>query len=256
VSVEILPIRTESRARVSDVRSLVAIRAHRPTAALARLHDALSPVVPDGRLVVVADQLHGAAPQAWPSHYDVVPLDDAVLESAGLRTDVVDAGWRCGDYAYHALAAARRFDHAWLVEPDVAFAGPGGAGLLAELDVADADLVAADIRPAPDWLWAHQLTSRGVPDPWRCFFPLTRLSRRAIDAALALRIRIQWLDGGDYGHPNDESVVATAVMAGGLAGEDLRAARPDEFAHFHHRPKLMAALVAGAGRTAVIHPAL
>lgn len=238
------------------MRSLVAIRAHRPTAAVARLHDALSPVVPDGRLVVVADELHGAAPQAWPSHYDVVGLDDDVLDAAGIRTDIIDAGWRCGDYAYVALASAGRFEHAWLIEPDVAFTGPGGAGLLDELDRSAADLVAADIRPAPDWLWAHQLTSRGVLDPWRCFFPLTRLSRRAIDAALALRLRIQWLDGGDSGHPNDESVVATAVMTGGLSGADLRAARPDAFAHFHHRPKLMTALVAEEERTAVIHPAL
>lgn len=239
------------------MRSLIALRAHRPTAAVEHLHAQLRTGYPDARIVVVADQLHDAPPQAWPPGYDVVSLTDEVLTSAGLRTDLEDAGWRCGDYAYYALQQALDVDRAWLVEPDVQFLGMDVRAFLDDLDASDADLIATDIRPGDDWFWSYQLTSRGVEEPWRCFFPLTRLSRAAIGASLDLRRRLQWIDGGDFGHPNDEGVVATAVMNAGLTGEDLRLLQPDAFTHFHHRPKLHRDVVAALpDGVHVAHPCL
>ncbi|WP_353809387.1 hypothetical protein [Agromyces sp. SYSU T00194] len=234
------------------MRSLVAIRAHRPTPDVARLHRILSQIVPDGRLVVVVDRTAEGAPQVWPDEYELVPFDRELLAELGLRSDMSDLGWRCGDYAYYALAHARAFDHAWLIEPDVRFAGADPAALLRELDASEADLVAPDIRRAVDWLWQPHLTTRGVAEPWRCFFPLTRLSRRAVDAARDLRHRVQWQDS-HVGQPNDEGIVATAVLGAGLSSEDLRAGRPETFAHFHHRPKLTVESLAGAA-PGVAHP--
>lgn len=234
-----------------------AIRAHEPSPAVARLHAVLSEELPEDRVVVVVDELHGAARREWPAEYELVPIDDPLLESLELRTDIADAGWRCGDYAYYALASALDFEHAWLIEPDVGFEGVDVRGLFARFSGSAADLVAADVRPAPDWLWAFQLTVRGVDSPWRCFFPMTRMSRHAIESALRLRRRIQWIDGGSYGHPNDEGIVASAIAADGLVWEDLRGAEPDLFAHFHHRPKLQGRLVVERfGGPFVVHPAL
>ena len=234
-----------------------AIRAHEPSRAVARLHAVLAQALPESRVVVVVDELHGAARCAWPAEYELVPIDDALLESLELRTDIADAGWRCGDYAYYALASALDFEHAWLIEPDVGFEGVDVRGLFSGFSGSAADLIAADVRPAPGWSWAFQLTVRGVESPWRCFFPMTRMSRDAIGSALRLRRRIQWIDGGSYGHPNDEGIVASAVAADGLVWEDLRGAEPQLFAHFHHRPKLQGRVVAERfGGPFVVHPAL
>lgn len=217
--------------------SVIGIRAHRPTEAVARLHGEVSRALPDVHVVVVADQMRGAVAQPWPTSYDMIPITDEFLRSAGLRTDLVDAGWRCGDYAHYVLHQALDPDHAWLVEPDVRFLGMDLGAFLGGLDMSTADLVAADLLPAPDWLWSHQLTSRGVETPWRCFFPLTRLSRAAVGASLELRLRLQGIDN-HFGQPNDEGIVATAVMTAGLTAADLRLLEPDAFTHFHHRPRL------------------
>lgn len=237
--------------------TVFAIRAHEPSQAVARLHNLLAASLPERHVVVVVDELHDAARRDWPSAYELVSIDDRLLESVGLRTDITDAGWRCGDYAYYALAAALEFENAWLIEPDVGFSDVDVRGLLERFATTGADLIASDIRPAPDWMWAFQLAVRGVEDPWRCFFPMTRMSRAAIESSLRLRRRVQWIDGGDFGHPNDEGIVASAVAADGLTWEDLRCAEPELFTHFHHRPKLHPRLMAEHfGGPAVIHPAV
>lgn len=242
--------------KVSEMRSVFAIRAHEPSPAVERLHAALSRLAPaDHRIVVVVDEMHGVGRRAWPVEYDLVSINDRLLESVGIRTDIPDAGWRCGDYAYYALAADREFKYAWLIEPDVVFEGLDLESFFSELDASDADLIAPDILPAPGWLWSYQLTERGITSPWRCFFPLTRLSRRGIEAARRLRTRIQWIDAANYGHPNDEGVVATAVAAGGLTMSDLRLAYPRHFAHFHHRPKLQSSTITELfGGPSILHP--
>lgn len=236
--------------------SVIGIRAHRPTEAVARLHGEVSRALPDVHVVVVADQMRGAVAQPWPTSYDMIPITDEFLRSAGLRTDLVDAGWRCGDYAHYVLHQALDPDHAWLVEPDVRFLGMDLGAFLGGLDMSTADLVAADLLPAPDWLWSHQLTSRGVETPWRCFFPLTRLSRAAVGASLELRLRLQGIDN-HFGQPNDEGIVATAVMTAGLTAADLRLLEPDAFTHFHHRPRLHHDVVAAhSPGPSVLHPSL
>lgn len=239
------------------MRSLFAVRAHKPSPAVARLHRELVGFADREQVVVVVDEMHGADRRPWPEDYNLVSVNDQLLESLGLRTDIPDAGWRCGDYAYYALAAQREFEFAWLIEPDVVFEGIDIQPFMTELDRSAAALIAADILPAPDWLWAHQLTVRGVESPWRCFFPMTRLSSAAIKAAERLRVELQGVDGADFGHPNDEGVVATAVVAAGLATWDLRQAFPQHFAHFHHRPKLQSsAFTDGATGPSVLHPCI
>lgn len=239
------------------MRSLFAVRAHHPTPAVRALHLELSTSFPAERVVVVVDELHSATPKAWPQEFEIISINDRLLRDLGIRTDIVDAGWRCGDYAYYALLNSCEFDYAWLIEPDVCFLETSAGEFLGAFSSSRADLIATDVRPAGDWPFSYQLTCRGVADPWRCFFPVTRMSREAIASAQELRMRLQWIDGGNFGPPNDEGIVATAVAANGLEILDLRVQEPEALEHFHHRPKVdLGSVAAFCDGPTVVHPGL
>jgi hypothetical protein len=153
---------------------------------------------------------------------DVIALSSAACNRLGLHCPA-DFAWRCGDYGYYL--ARRRFPRArrfWLIEPDVAFFGGNAAeffGFFAQRD--QVDLLAAQLRPADhSWYWRQTARARDVA-AYRCLFPITRLSARAIDAALARRRshsrrltrRLLW--------PNDEALVATTLMNSGLLCRDF-----------------------------------
>jgi hypothetical protein len=134
-----------------------------------------------------------------------------------------DFAWKCGDYGYYL--ARERFpdtEHFWMVETDVRFYGNTIADFFRFFDGhVDVDFLAADIGPAGhSWFWLRSARARDVT-PYRCLFPVTRLSRRAIDAVLErrlshgryLRRRLLW--------PNDEAMVATTLLNSGFACRDF-----------------------------------
>ena len=134
-----------------------------------------------------------------------------------------DFAWKCGDYGYYL--ARERFpetQHFWMVEADVRFYG----NTIAEFfrffdDHRDVDFLAAHIRPAGhSWFWSRTARARDAI-PYRCLFPVTRLSRSAIVAVLECRLsqgryhrrRLLW--------PNDEAMVATTLLKGGFTCRDF-----------------------------------
>jgi hypothetical protein len=133
-----------------------------------------------------------------------------------------DFAWRCGDYGlYVARRQHPEVAHFWMIESDVRFLGGDVAEFFGAFDRVEADLLAGQIQDAmPDWYWTHHASARDCA-PFRCFFPVTRFSARALDVLLAKRVahshsltrRLLW--------PNDEAFVATTLFFAGLICRDF-----------------------------------
>lgn len=182
---------------------------------------------------------HNRPADAEPSA-DVVDLNDAWLESQALRT-VPDWGWRCGDYFYYALRAAKpAYDYYWLVEPDVLITGAAHGFFEAFKDVED-DVLGLDPEHVsdPDHPFAKSLLD--IPR-WRSIFALTRMSGRALDDLLTLRRENSQAPVGPRKHANDELFVFSHAMAAEhLSVGNLRDHAPDWFAgaHFDTAPDIV-----------------
>ena len=156
-----------------------------------------------------------------PTDLPKVAITDAACAARGLYTPG-DYTWRCGDYGFYL--ARHQFPgetHYWMIEYDVAISGDAARFFATCAAHPDIDLLAADVRPtARDWWWCANVAASDV-QPYRCFFPVVRLSAHAVDALAAKRRaqsrrplrRLLW--------PNDESFVATAAVAAGLSIADL-----------------------------------
>ncbi len=169
---------------------------------------------------------------------------------------VPDWGWRCGDYFYYALRAARPdYDAYWLIEPDVHFTADA-AGFFRCFDAAGEDVLGHDLGP-----FSKEIRfTRGLPDMahYRAIFALTRFSGRALDRLFALR---QALSEGPVSlrdYPNDEIFAFThAVADKGLVCGRLEDHAPDWFADTQFAPDpdmLFDLVVKDAAPGRVLHP--
>lgn len=171
-----------------------------------------------------------------------------------------DFGWRCGDYGFY-LARAQYPETAtiWMIENDVRIAGTDPAAFFRKFRDEKADFVASYLSPAEaDWPWYKTLQARDAR-PFKCFFPVVRLSSHAIDLlrekrrSQARRWNRRWL------WPNDEGFVATTLVNAGIACMDLNNGepsvyRPDEFSF---APVMDGALpIVSADPVALFHPVL
>ena len=133
-----------------------------------------------------------------------------------------DFAWRCGDYGlYLARHANPDVDRFWLIENDVRITGTDPADFFAFFAARDEDFLASYIGPAPtDWYWHDSLLSRDRT-PHKCFFPLCRISARALDGLLAARQSHSCSWSRRRFWPNDEGFVATGLIGDGFACADF-----------------------------------
>jgi hypothetical protein len=134
-----------------------------------------------------------------------------------------DFAWRCGDYGFYlARAQFPEVRDFWLIEDDVRIVAPAAFFALTDAHPA-IDMLAGELRAAEDgWWWEATARSRDAR-VMRAFFPVVRMSARAIDVARDKRVahgrlpwrRAQW--------PNDEAFAATAIAHAGLSWRDLNA---------------------------------
>lgn len=130
--------------------------------------------------------------------------------------------WRCGDYVYYlARQQHPEYSHIWLIEHDVRFSPARIHAFFECFSGVDVDFLSALFNSAdPKWYWYNFALARDAK-PYSCFFPVTRLSGRAIDSLRAKRRehsrqwwrRILW--------PNDEIFVATTAHHAGLSIADI-----------------------------------
>jgi hypothetical protein len=169
--------------------------------------------------ILIVDTAHGEVRRGSRA---AIGLSQASCSALGLYCPS-DFAWRCGDYGYYL--ARRQFPDAerfWLIETDVRFYGRDPALFFRFFaDKPDVDFLAGRVMPAEaTWYWRNTARARDVRT-YRCLFPVTRLSTRAIDAAFARRVdhgkrisrRILW--------PNDEALVATTLMNGDFVTRDF-----------------------------------
>ncbi|CAH0495462.1 hypothetical protein NVSP9465_00468 [Novosphingobium sp. CECT 9465] len=133
-----------------------------------------------------------------------------------------DFAWRCGDYGFylarHAFGEVQQF---WMIESDVRIGGSDPASFFRFFADKPHDFLASYIAvTSSDWYWHRSATSRDH-DVLKCFFPVCRLNRTAIDKLFAARLRHgqQW--SRRHFWANDEAFVATGVAASGLTFADL-----------------------------------
>jgi hypothetical protein len=146
---------------------------------------------------------------------------------ASLSNHSLNAFWRCGDYVlYLALDQFPHADRLWMIENDVLINMARPQDLFTRLDAQSADdLLATHVGPAmPDWFW-WKTVSAAFPQPYRCFFPLVRVSRRAAEHLRDRRRRDRDMylrDGVDLDLiPNDEAFVASVLSNEGFSIADV-----------------------------------
>lgn len=230
--------------------SIAAIRTNRWGEEEVRLLARLAPVFGDDLAVVFHDRPAGVMPPAG-----VVDIGDEWAEANGFAL-VPDWGWRCGDYAYYALRAARPgYDFYWLIEPDVHFTSDAGAFF-------------ERFRHASDDVLGHALApfdrdirfTRGLPGMahFRAIFALTRFSGRALDRLAGIRRGLNRAPVSMRDYPNDEVFAFSCAMADpALTCGRLDDRAPDWFeqTQFAPDPDLLYDAVAGAARPGkVMHP--
>lgn len=140
----------------------------------------------------------------------------------GLRADA-DVGWRCGDYPFYV--ARQEFpdvSHFWMVEYDVLLSYRRASDFFDRFrHCDDVDFLTAHFRVAPkNWFWRNTILDQTAPI-YRCFFPVTRLSARAIDFLLERRRAETRMAGPDDPWPNDEAFVATTLARAGFEIRDM-----------------------------------
>ena len=158
-----------------------------------------------------------------------ISLSEQSFSRLDLFTEDASFLWRLGDYVFYAAQQARpQAEFLWLLENDVVINAVDPTEPFRRLDEASGhDLLASHVGPSdPRWFWYRSMADR-YPDVRRCFFPVVRLSRRAIDRLYRTRMR----EAGSYAArerdgmlvPNDEAFVATVLAAEGFTSADFNA---------------------------------
>ncbi len=180
---------------------------------------------PDYEVVVAVDETGGTIDtHGLPK----LSMTAAAFDALGLYTAIGDLLWRCGDYPlYLARRAYPDAAHYWLIEYDVAINRPDPAGFFREFDAVHAhDFLSTHFRERESWWeWGDQMQGEYTV-VWRSYFPLVRLSGRAIDFLLEQRVlastRIMAIAPPFRpGWPNDEAFVACKLHYNGFECADF-----------------------------------
>lgn len=154
--------------------------------------------------------------------YAKIAVTRPACEKLGLHCPV-DFTWRNGDYclylAHHQFPEVKWF---WMVEPDVEHSFDHFGEFIARFDqVPGIDFLSGHLHPAePGWHWGGTVRG-GKNGVYRCFFPLIRMTARAVQACWMQRRRARFSLRSQLYWANDEAFVANAVRRAGLQAADL-----------------------------------
>ena len=199
--------------------SIILLRTHYLDAAVHRFIDALR--AGTGLEVVIA------ADESW-SRLDPGPatrtlsLGPERYRALGLHCPP-DVMWRCGDYAlYAALAELGPVPQIWMIEPDVRL----HAGAMAEFFRVfarhpDVDFLSCGYAAAnASWGWYPAMAPHAAA-VFKCLFPLTRMSGRALAFLLERRRALSQSPAAEDFWPNDEAFCATELTNAGFHCRDF-----------------------------------
>lgn len=140
-------------------------------------------------------------------------------------------GWQFGDVFYYAAAQALPdATHFALIESDV-FASTAGAERLAQvLTQTPEDIVVPRLSKLDDKVhgYAKDLEQLGRLNSVTCFFPISRVSVRALNLMQELRRREREKGGLRI---NDEAIMASVAFEDDVSSRNLSDIAPDLFGH-------------------------
>lgn len=232
------------------MRQVIGIRTHRWGEEEERLLAQLKGAFPGDIAVVFHNR-----PDGLSVPLDVVDIDGTWVDANGLRA-IPDWAWRCGDYFYYALRAAKPdYDFYWLVEPDVYFSSDP-TDFFARFSALTTDALGSDIKPyVADIPFTRAL---GGLKPYQAIFPLTRFSGRALDDLFARRQAYSRTDAGKRTFANDEIFCFSNMVASEVHVTDsFESHTPDWFSNrlFATNPTLMLdAVRKDVGPKQICHP--
>lgn len=230
----------KNRSKHSGNKTVIGIRTHHWTEAEEILHTQLQQYFDSKDIFLVVDETKNTL--EIPKHIQKISLNKDYLNHNKILASHPNPnglGWLCGDYFYYALADHIDADYYWLIEPDVAFTFDSLSEFFGKFQTATQDALLHNFAQAPaSWAWTERAKTIHH-DVYQAFFPLSRLSFKAVDACKQERqaVTAYFKDNnialGQF--PNDESLVATAVVKHGLKVEKLNYFWPNSFKYFTYR---------------------
>lgn len=221
---------------MKKTKQVIGIRCHNFDESEQFLYDTLRQYFSEDEIFFIVDEL--AEKKSFPDGFNTISLDLNFIETNQLLNRGKVA-WACGDYFYYAFSQQVAADFYWLIEPDV-FLNLKSVSSFFEFfaDNLDDALVTKFKLAAEAWPW-YKSAKQLLDPPYSCFFPLTRLSKNAIDIMYAKRKSIS----ADYvlgkyhePFPNDESLLANALMELDIQPVNFTEYFPDQFQLFTIRP--------------------
>ncbi|MBT0730302.1 hypothetical protein [Rosenbergiella nectarea] len=147
------------------------------------------------------------------SKYTKIKFDIDSISSLNLMT-CDDMQWRFGDYAlYLADVCSPSYRYIWLIEPDVYFNKIEPKDFFSLYESIDTDLLTSYFEPSDKaWPWHSYKNELNVDIVYKSFFPLLRVSQKAINIIYADRVLLKTL-------ANDESFFASRLIENKLTYE-------------------------------------
>lgn len=239
---------------MEDNKQLIGIRCHNFGDSEQFIYKSLLKYFQASRVFFIVDELQEQ--KAFPSYLNKVSLNPEFLKENALYSyhQVV---WACGDYFYYAFRQAVEADFYWLIEPDVLLNLDSMEDFFGFFAGQDADALVMNFAlAAQTWTW-YESAKTILDPPYSCFFPLTRLSKKSVDIMLAQRqtVSVDFLAGNHQKQlPNDEAILANALMAKGIEPINLSRYFPHSFNTFSIRPFRNKNLAIKYYKNQIVHP--
>ena len=190
-----------------SARSVIGIRCQKVGLSELRLRSLLLNYFSENEIYFIIDR-KAASLEANFSSQKTLVVDVRRLGLEGCK----DWGWRCGDFFYYAFISHVEADFYYLIEPDVWFTNKTGQHIFRCMNDVAADFAAYNLGVADlGWYWRQSMLG-GSDLVYKCAFPFTRLSHRAVSHLLNRRAAMDKLKSGSN-YPNDESFVATTICS-------------------------------------------
>lgn len=239
---------------MEDNKQVIGIRCHNFGESEQFLYTVLLEYFQASEVFFIVDEIQES--KAFPANLNKISLNLTFIESNSLyRADQI--AWACGDYFYYAFSQVVKADFYWLIESDVLLnldSVEDFFGFFAK-NYTDA-LVTHFALASQGWTW-YESAKCLLDPPYTCFFPLTRLSKKAIDITFAKRqaISFDFLAERKLAQfPNDEALLANALMAHGIEPVNLTDYFPNNFDEFSSGPFKNKELSTKYAKNQIVHP--
>lgn len=153
-------------------------------------------------------------------------LSETLLDGLGLAHRPQNWGWFCGDFCYYAAAQAfPGHSYYCLLDSDVFMTERAAKGLVALFAASPQQALAVRLGEQSEIpRYSRGLLPLGLPPNLGCIFPLSRVHGQVIPTMLELRRRAVAAPP-----PNDEAILAGAVVQGGFSAAALDKIAPSVF---------------------------